>query len=73
MYGFTNIFLIFAPENMKRALLLEQYALVFRCEDAWHVAPEIGVKGIFQYAKVLKYFQFTSFFHIKLMQSEKNR
>ena len=47
MYGFTNIFLIFAPE--------------------------IGVKGIFQYAKVLKYFQFTSFFHIKLMQSEKIR
>ena len=47
MYGFTNIFLIFAPE--------------------------IGVKGIFQYGKVLKYFQFTSFFHIKLMQSEKNQ
>ena len=44
MYGFTNIFLIFAPENMKRALLLEQYALVFRCEVASHVAPEMSVK-----------------------------
>ena len=44
MYGFTNIFLIFAPENMKRALLFDQHTLVFRCEVASHVAPEMSVK-----------------------------
>ena len=66
MYGFTNIFLIFAPENMKRALLFKQHTLVFWCEDASQVAPEME----YQHAKVLKYFQITSFFHLKLMQSD---
>ena len=30
-------------------------------------------KMVFWYAKVLKYFQITSFFRLKLMQLEKNR
>ena len=42
MYGFTNIFLIFAPENMKRAQLFELHTLVFRCEKA----PEMSAKWI---------------------------
>ena len=65
MYGFTNIFLIFAPENMKRAQLFELHALVFWCEK--------HPKKSDWYAKVLKYFQITSFFRLKLMQLEKNR
>jgi hypothetical protein len=55
---------------MKRALLFEQHTLVFWCEDASHVAPEKERKWEYQHAKVLKYFQITSFFHLKLMQSE---
>ena len=57
MYGFTDIFLIFARENMKRA----------------RKSTRNECNRDFRYAKVLKYFQFTSFFHIKLMQSEKIR